>query len=80
MIKIMLFAGLKEKLNREMIHYDQDVPITVGQLRVWLVKEYPELADDLKRVMIAVNESFAQDDGLIGPEDQVALIPPVSGG
>jgi molybdopterin converting factor small subunit len=38
------------------------------------------MAEDLARVMIAVNESFAQDETVIDQNDRVALIPPVSGG
>jgi molybdopterin converting factor subunit 1 len=79
MIEIMLFAGLKEKLQRETIacEYHQ---ITVGQLKEWLCQEFPQMAEDLARVMIAVNESFAQDETVIDQNDRVALIPPVSGG
>lgn len=34
----------------------------------------------LDGIMIAVNEEFAKDEKVIGEHDEIALIPPVSGG
>ena len=52
---------------------------TVGELRNALKSRYPELLD-LKSLMIAVNSQYAEDDLPIGESDEIALIPPVSGG
>ena len=79
MITIKFFAGIAEKLNRGELVLDKQ-EITVAELRNWLVTEYPELGDDVKRAMIAVNEEFAEEDTRIVSSDVVALIPPVSGG
>jgi len=52
---------------------------TVGSLRNSLRDRYPSLAG-LKSLMIAVNNTYAEDDFPIGESDEIALIPPVSGG
>lgn len=52
---------------------------TVGSLRDELKKRYPSL-QDIRSLMIAVNNAYAEDDLTIGESDEIALIPPVSGG
>ena len=52
---------------------------TVGSLRAALKRRYPALLD-IKSLMIAVNSAYAEDELAIGEADEIALIPPVSGG
>lgn len=52
---------------------------TVGSLRDALKKQYPSL-EAIRSLMIAVNNSYAEDEQPIGESDEIALIPPVSGG
>ena len=52
---------------------------TVGSLRHALKKQYPSL-EAIRSLMIAVNKSYAEDEQPIGESDEIALIPPVSGG
>lgn len=79
MIKVLLFAGIAEKLGQQQIVVDQG-EITVQGLREWLAQQYPAIAIDLERAMIAVNEEFADDETNLKTDDEVAIIPPVSGG
>ncbi|UJH67305.1 MoaD/ThiS family protein [Allomuricauda sp. SCSIO 65647] len=55
------------------------VPKTVGELRMYLGKLYPRL-NKLSSLAIAVNNSYAKDEKEINSYDEIALIPPVSGG
>ena len=55
------------------------IPKTVKELRDFLGKAYPELAK-LSSLAIAVNNSYAEDSEEINSYDEIALIPPVSGG
>ena len=55
------------------------VPKTVGELRQFLGNSYPEL-NNLSSLAIAVNNSYALDEKEINSYDEIALIPPVSGG
>lgn len=52
---------------------------TVGSLRRALRNRYPPLME-INSLMIAVNSAYAEDDTSIGESDEIALIPPVSGG
>ena len=52
---------------------------TVHELRRALIDRYPSLRD-IRSLMIAVNNSYAEDSLPIGESDEIALIPPVSGG
>lgn len=52
---------------------------TVGALRSYLSKTYPDLSK-LSSLAVAVNNSYADDSVAISHFDEIALIPPVSGG
>jgi molybdopterin synthase sulfur carrier subunit len=52
---------------------------TVGNLRSFLLSKYPKL-ENLSSLAIAVNSAYADDDSRINDSDEIALIPPVSGG
>jgi sulfur-carrier protein len=52
---------------------------TVGSLREALKERYPSL-QRIRSLMIAVNNAYAEDQLAIGESDEIALIPPVSGG
>ena len=52
---------------------------TVGELREELSERFPELLG-LKSLFIAVNNDYAEDERVLKPTDEIALIPPVSGG
>lgn len=77
MNKIMLFAQLKEEVGKGAIEIEASGK-TVGELRKFLEKETP--LGNLDGIMIAVNEEFVKDDWIIEEKDNIALIPPVSGG
>ncbi|WP_297795915.1 MoaD/ThiS family protein [uncultured Eudoraea sp.] len=52
---------------------------TVRDLKSFLGSSYPELKK-LSSLAVAVNNHYAADDVLINSADEIALIPPVSGG
>lgn len=52
---------------------------TVADLKARLVAEFPELKK-LSSIAIAVNQNYAADSDPLGESDEIALIPPVSGG
>lgn len=77
MISILFFAQLQESMGQSQM----EVPLegkTVAEVKAWLEKEYPLLS--LGQVMTAVNEEFARDQTIVNEGDQVAFIPPISGG
>ena len=52
---------------------------TVGYIRKQLVSDFPRLAG-LNSLLIAVNNEYAEDSQPVRETDEIALIPPVSGG
>ena len=52
---------------------------TVGDLRAELNARYPQLLG-LRSLYIAVNRDYADESRMLELTDEIALIPPVSGG
>lgn len=52
---------------------------TVAELKSRLLTDYPRLRA-LTSLYIAVNAEYAPDDQILSEGDEIALIPPVSGG
>ena len=52
-----------------------DVQAVLGQLKI----NYPKLTD-IKSLLVAVNSEYAGSDLILSENDEIALIPPVSGG
>ncbi|MFC3420317.1 molybdopterin converting factor subunit 1 [Salinicoccus hispanicus] len=77
-MKVMLFAGLKEKIGEGRIVLDTPSSLTAGELKKAIYMRYPALEGDVFQV--ACNESFVKDGHIVDENDEVALIPPVSGG
>jgi len=54
--------------------------LTVGELRRDLCARFPRLADYSGSLMYSVNADYVPADHPLGDGDEVAFIPPVSGG
>jgi sulfur-carrier protein len=76
--KLRAFGVTKEILGGKEVVVQADAS-TVGGLRSFLEQNYPEITG-LKSLMIAVNSSYAEDSQVLTEADEIALIPPVSGG
>ncbi len=76
--KILLFGITKDILGGS-VHEAGRAFATVGELRHYLYSTYPQL-EKLNSLMIAVNNNYANDEAALQPADEIALIPPVSGG
>jgi molybdopterin converting factor subunit 1 len=81
MITIKLFAILKDKAGQDELHINTSVS-TVSELLKEVSNEYPALSDILScgRVLTSVNQEFVKGDAPVKSGDEVALMPPFSGG
>ncbi|GGG74940.1 molybdenum cofactor biosynthesis protein [Paenibacillus radicis (ex Gao et al. 2016)] len=78
---IKLFAGLPERFGASNISIaDTAEQLTAGQLKQLLAERYPEHADLLRISFVACNQTYASDDAIVRCSDELALLPPVSGG
>lgn len=78
-LNILAFGITKEIFGtseKELEVYDN---IKVKELKDILENDFPRLVK-LKSYFIAVNEEYAEDDQIIAGTDEIAIIPPVSGG
>jgi molybdopterin converting factor subunit 1 len=79
-LRVLLFASAKEAVGAAEVKLPASRASTVRELTAALAEAYPALAQLLPSSMIAVNQEYAEEDDLVGPSDEVALIPPISGG
>lgn len=52
----------------------------VGEVRMWLSEQYPQAKALWAKCFVAVDQSYASDGHVLLPAEEVAIIPPVSGG
>ena len=78
MISVKLFGIAKEIVGSSTINIEQDLS-TVEDLLSYLKSEYPRFKD-LTSLLVAINDEYANTSTIINSNDQVAIIPPVSGG
>jgi len=82
MVKVRLFASLKDLAGRSEIDLTLDHPVPVKGLWNLLQSEIPELKEWVgkKKVLVAVNREMATEETLIRDGDEVGMMPPFSGG
>lgn len=79
-VTVRYFAVVRELLGRDSEEQELPEGTTVGQLLEQLIARQPVL-DRLRRsLLVMVNRRYARPDQLLRDGDEVALIPPVSGG
>ncbi len=79
-MRILLFAQLRDATARQELQWPGAGPWTADQLWQRLLAECPALAPHRATVRLARNGEYAAPDTLFRDADEVALIPPVSGG
>ena len=78
-MKVLAFGIAREILGSSVVAVPVEDAITVEQLQANLQTLYPAIKP-LTSFMIAVNGDYAGPDTIIHAGDEVAIIPPVSGG
>lgn len=79
-VRVKLFASYKEKAGRSDIELSLCAGATVRDAVQETLRLYPAVTQDGSRLMIAVNQEYQAHDYALSDGDEVALIPPVSGG
>lgn len=81
-LKVSFFGKLSESIGREVTLDREGLGVTVAELRQALAARYTAAAADLlsPRVRACINDRLGDDADEIMPGDEVAFLPPVSGG
>jgi len=78
-VKLLAFGIAKDIIGTNAMQLECSDDLTISDLRIMLEKDYGELGK-LSSYMIAVNDEYAQPADTLHPGDEIAIIPPVSGG
>ncbi len=79
-IRVLFFASLRERVRAREIERSVADDTTVGELWKLLCDEYTQIQPMDGSVSFAVNQEYADRAHALRDGDEVALIPPVSGG
>jgi len=78
---IQLFAGLAERFGKAAVTLDlEENTLRVKALKQALIAHYPDHEPLITASFVAANQSYAADDDNVKCSDELALLPPVSGG
>ncbi|MGC8913019.1 MAG: molybdopterin converting factor subunit 1 [Thermoplasmata archaeon] len=78
-IKVKYFAGLRDITGRETETINVEHGITISGLLSLLYKKYPEMKKTAE-IIVAKNRQYVEENERIEDGDEIALLPPVSGG
>jgi MoaE-MoaD fusion protein len=79
-VKVLFFGSLREMLGRSSDTVSLPEGASLSQLLDRYAAEKPELYKFLQSIALSVNQEYATTDIRLGDQDEVALLPPVSGG
>lgn len=79
-IKVRLFANLRELVGEREITITVPGGVTVSYLNNEILKKYPQLKSFSNKFVTSVNCKVTTGDTVITSSDEIALLPPVSGG
>lgn len=75
-----MFAAFREAVGRAEHVLDVPAGATVGEAVARLADQEARLAATVGNAMLAVNHEYVTADQVLHDDDELALIPPVSGG
>lgn len=79
-VEVKIFAAVREVAGRESVSLELPAQATVADVRTALAEHFPQAAGLLQSASFAINQEYAADGVSIRPADEIACIPPVSGG
>mmetsp|Transcript_23407 Transcript_23407/g.40003 ORF Transcript_23407/g.40003 Transcript_23407/m.40003 type:complete len:82 (-) Transcript_23407:389-634(-) len=79
-IKVLFFAAAREEAGTSEAEVELDEGTDTKTFLRVLEEQFPRLQTLLPRCALARNGEYVQGDEVLAHSDEVALIPPVSGG
>ena len=79
-VTVRLFASYREKAGASEVEFTLPQDATVGFLASLVAETYPGITQRPESLVVAVNHEYRDHLHSLDDGDEVALIPPVSGG
>ena len=79
-VQARFFALYRERAGHRVLDFDLPGVATVADLVAEVTRAHPTLWPDPSKVVVAVNREYADHRHSLNDGDEVAFIPPVSGG
>lgn len=79
-ITVKCFAACKDAVGASSLNLNIHEDAMVGAALDKLIEQYPALASYRQSMMLAVNREYASHEDMLQDGDELACIPPVSGG
>jgi molybdopterin synthase catalytic subunit len=79
-VRVLLFAALREAVGQKQIDLELPADATLAELLTRMERDYDVLARYRGRLLVTLNEERMPRETQLGEGDEVALLPPVSGG
>jgi molybdopterin converting factor subunit 1 len=79
-VRVLFFASLRERVKRSEASWRVSDGATIDVLWKSLIAELPTIEAMSGAVRFAVNREYVDRDHVLADGDEVAIIPPVSGG
>ena len=79
-MKVLFFAQSRQSAGCDETILKTDAPLTQPEFWAMLVEAFPGLASQQKTARLARRETYLEPGDRLGPDDEIAVIPPVSGG
>ena len=79
-VKVLFFASCRDVAGCRETDWEMPEGATVGDLKGRVVAAFAGLARLRHSLAVAVNTEYSDDSTVLSDGDEVALIPPVSGG
>jgi len=79
-IRLRLFASVKDIVGQRELTLDLPEGTTTAELLERIARDHPRLRTMAPTLLLAVNREYAEGTRILADGDEVALIPPVSGG
>jgi molybdopterin converting factor subunit 1 len=79
-VKVLLFGAAADQAGTRQTKLPVDNEATIGDLWSALADQHPGLTPMRDIIAFAVNGEYARAEDKVSPGDEVAVLPPVSGG
>lgn len=78
-VEVLAFGIAKDIIGSSAIEFEIAPGDNIEELKSKLIREFPGF-EKLRSFSLAVNQEYQEDDFLLSEKDEIAIIPPVSGG